>query len=127
MSETEKAEMLAEIARLHARLEDDHVYRINPEDPDGEMVREDVAPGSIPDGIEARDATIGLLEDEIKRLHRKLRKQREKVHGLKKAYGRIWRHWRVSQDMLGQQWLTIGCAGCAELEAIRARATEGQK
>ena len=54
-----------EIARLHERLEDNHVYRYDEET--GEMVREDVKPGSIPDGIDCRDATIKLLDEKLER------------------------------------------------------------
>lgn len=56
--------LIAEIYRCHARLEIDHVYRVV----DGGTVREDVAyadRGNVPDGIECRDATIGLLEERI--------------------------------------------------------------
>jgi len=59
------AALLEENERLHERLEDNHVFLRNA---DGEMVREDVAPGSIPDGIECRDATIKLQDEQIGRL-----------------------------------------------------------
>lgn len=55
----------AEIARLHDRLEDDRVWQMDAANPDGPMMRVDVEPGSVPDGIECRDETIKLLDAEI--------------------------------------------------------------
>jgi hypothetical protein len=64
----EKAE--AEVARLHERLEDNHVYGTAPDT--GEMVRIDVEPGSIPDGISCRDETIRLQDKSIDNLRAQL-------------------------------------------------------
>jgi len=50
--------------RLHERLEDNHCFELR----DGAMVRVEVEPGSIPDGIYARDTTIACQEDEIVKL-----------------------------------------------------------
>lgn len=50
----------AEIERLHERLEDNRVY-----DLDGNRIA--VKPGSIPDGIDARDETIKLQDERIDR------------------------------------------------------------
>lgn len=61
----------AEVARLHARLEDDHEFRL---DEHGNVIRVDVEPGSLPDGIECRDATIRLQDENLDRL-RALNKQ----------------------------------------------------
>jgi hypothetical protein len=53
--------LVEERDRLYARLEMVEAY-------DGEGNRLSVAPYSIPDGIEARDATIRLLDDRVKAL-----------------------------------------------------------
>ncbi len=69
--------LLAEVERLEARLEVDHVYTLV----DGEMVREEVPPekrGEYPDGIDCRDETIKLLEEDRERLKARL-KQYEAV------------------------------------------------
>lgn len=53
--------LVKQIDRLHERLEDSHVF-----DKDGKRV--EVEPSSIPDGIDCRDETIKLLDDQIARL-----------------------------------------------------------
>jgi hypothetical protein len=58
----------AECKRLRARLEDDHVFVLK----DGQMIREEVEPGSVPDGIECRDCTIKLQDERIKKLESEL-------------------------------------------------------
>lgn len=54
----------AEVARLHERLEDNHVFELR----DGEMVRVEVEPGSLPDGIDCRNETIKLQDANNDRL-----------------------------------------------------------
>ncbi len=49
----------AEVVALQDRLEMRHVWQIGP---DGQKVRVEVEPGSIPDGIACRDETIRLLD-----------------------------------------------------------------
>lgn len=61
----ENALLREEIARLHERLEDNHVF-------DGDGSRIEVEPGSIPDGIEARDTTIKIQDENIDRLRARL-------------------------------------------------------
>lgn len=48
----------ADVARLNERLENNRVYSFK----DGQPIREDVEPGSIPDGIDCRNETIKGLE-----------------------------------------------------------------
>jgi hypothetical protein len=57
-----------EIARCHARLEIDHVYVMG-DTPDHDIVRQEVPMNerqNIPDAVECRDATIALLEADLK-------------------------------------------------------------
>lgn len=64
--------LYAEVKRCHARLEIDHVFQLNGE----EMERVEVPMGersSIPDGIENRDCTIEILEDNNARLRASLK------------------------------------------------------
>lgn len=70
--EAEIDRLRAEVARLHERLEDNHWF----EHVDGEMVRVDVEPGSVPDGIECRDETIKLQDENIDRLRAALAETR---------------------------------------------------
>ena len=67
------AELEAKLAAANERLENNHFFG----ERDGEMVRIDCEPGSIPDGIEARDETIKLQDARIKRLEAKLAVQAE--------------------------------------------------
>lgn len=57
--------MAREIERLHERLEDNHEFR---HDENGQVIRVDVPPGSIPDGIDCRDETIKLQDERNDRL-----------------------------------------------------------
>jgi len=50
----------AKLRELHERLEDNHVY-VGPD-----MVRKEVPPGSIPDGISCRNETIRMLQESLK-------------------------------------------------------------
>lgn len=68
--------LAAENARLHARLEDSHVWVT---DADGREVMTDVPPGSIPDGIAARDETIRLQDAEIRRLEEENSQMRKRM------------------------------------------------
>ena len=54
----------AEIVRLQDRLEMRHAWRII----DGQKVRVEVEPGSIPDGIDCRNETIKLQDEHCLRL-----------------------------------------------------------
>lgn len=54
-----------EVARLHERLEDNHVFVSGP---DGDLVRQEVEPGTIPDGIDCRDTTIHELDKVVAEL-----------------------------------------------------------
>jgi hypothetical protein len=54
----EIAELRAEVTRLHERLEDNHVFVWDKAT--DKMLRQEIEPGSSPDGIECRDATIKL-------------------------------------------------------------------
>jgi hypothetical protein len=51
------------VGQLQERLEMNHAWQMV----DGEMVRVEVEPGSIPDGIECRDETIRLQDRAIER------------------------------------------------------------
>ncbi|MBV8664650.1 MAG: hypothetical protein JO107_16295 [Hyphomicrobiales bacterium] len=74
-----EAEVLrAENARLHERLEDNHVF-------DSEGQRFDVVPGTIPDGIAARDETIKILDKNIDTLRAAREKANAEIATLRAA------------------------------------------
>ncbi len=64
----ELARLRAENARLHTRLEDNFCF-------DAKGNRNDVEPGSIPDGIECRDETIRVQDAEIAALRHDIERQ----------------------------------------------------
>jgi regulator of replication initiation timing len=55
-AEAENARLQAEVERLNERLENNRVWVASKDGPG--FIRQDVEPGSIPDGIECRDETI---------------------------------------------------------------------
>jgi hypothetical protein len=64
------AELVAanmQIKKLHARLEMDHAFVMD-DLTTGELRRIEIEPGIIPDGIECRDDTIRLQDEQIERL-----------------------------------------------------------
>jgi hypothetical protein len=67
------ASLSAQVAAANERLENNRVYRLNKETK--EMERVEVEPGSVPDGIECRDATIRLLDDHIKSLSAQVKRE----------------------------------------------------
>jgi DNA repair exonuclease SbcCD ATPase subunit len=56
-----------QIKKLHARLEMDHAFVMD-DLTTGELRRIEIEPGIIPDGIECRDDTIRLQDEQIERL-----------------------------------------------------------
>ena len=60
------ATLTAEVARLHERLEDNHVFVWDKAT--DKMLRQEVEPGSVPDGIECRNDTIKLQDENNERL-----------------------------------------------------------
>lgn len=64
----ENNKLRADVERLNERLENNHIFECH----DGEMVRVEVEPGKIPDGIGCRNATIDLLTEKCERLDREL-------------------------------------------------------
>ena len=102
----ERDEARAEVKRLHARLEDDHVYRID--DETGGTYRVDVEPGSIPDGIKCRDATIRGLDDRIRNLTTERDAARAAAKGLAEALRDMSSGWDYIRgrygDLAGVGW-----------------------
>src|SRR5882672_142906 len=79
--------------RLHERLEDNHEFQLI----DGKMTRIEVAPGSIPDGIECRDETIKLQDERIDRQSARIRELEAERDQYKDDYLR--RHKDVGDQM----------------------------
>jgi hypothetical protein len=78
-----EAELRAEVERCHARLEIDHAFTAGPDD---QLVQHEIPMAeraSMPDGIECRDDTIRLQDEQITRLRALLdeaQKSRQKMH-----------------------------------------------
>jgi chromosome segregation ATPase len=83
-SERELAALKAQLAAANERLENNHFVA----DKDGELVRIDCEPGSIPDGIETRNETIKLQDERIKRLEAKLTTEPREAQ-IEAAYGAL--------------------------------------
>src|SRR5882672_5933892 len=79
--------------RLHERLEDNHEFQLI----DGKMTRIEVAPGSIPDGIECRDKTIKLQDERNDRQSARIRELEAERDQYKDDYLR--RHKDVGDQM----------------------------
>lgn len=65
---TRETDLRAEVERCHARLEIDHAFTAGPDD---QLVRYEIPMAeraSMPDGIECRDDTIKLQDEQIDRL-----------------------------------------------------------
>ena len=58
--------LTTEVARLHERLEDNHVFVWDKAT--DKMLRQEVEPGSVPDGIECRNDTIKIQDENLDRL-----------------------------------------------------------
>lgn len=74
-------DLRAEVERCHARLEIDHAFTVGPDD---QPVRYEIPMAeraSMPDGIECRDATIKLQDEQIARLRGLLDEAREGLKG----------------------------------------------
>jgi hypothetical protein len=80
----ERDRLLGEVERLHERLEDNRVYVMGD---GGQMVRQAVEPGSIPDGIDARDETIRGLDTQVARL--KAERDTAYARGVEDAAGAV--------------------------------------
>ncbi len=92
-----------EVERLNERLENNHLY----EHKDGQMVRVEVSPGSIPDGIDCRNETIKLQDERNDRLAARITEL--EAHCIRLGQGGAERYWE-------ERWRTDN-ARIAELEA----------
>jgi len=83
-AESRIKELEADVERLHERLEDNHVFRL---DELGDMKRVDVPPGSIMDGIDCRNETIKLQDESNDRLRACVKELEAERDQWKKAAG----------------------------------------
>lgn len=77
----------AEIARCHERLEIDHYFKIGDND-DSDLERVDIPMSeraSFPDAVRARDATIGLIEEDNRDLRTRLEAAEAEVARMRTA------------------------------------------
>jgi len=75
-------ELEAEVERLHTRLEDNFAYEAGVNDG---WHKVKVEPGSIPDGIACRDATIRSFEDRLSAAEARCRKLEEALREIAAA------------------------------------------
>lgn len=100
-----RTESQAQIAALNERLENNHVFNMNGE-------REEVLPGSIPDGIDCRNETVRLQDENISRLRAELdecgrrnNEVRVEHDGLRRSE-REWRIKLIAMEKICEDLLT---------------------
>ena len=99
---TKIAALEAQIAQLRERLEIGFAF-------DGDGNRISVG-DDMPDGIECRDETIRLQDEENARLRRKVRKLKAKRREAREAYSRLYGLWKFADRANAKDWEIIESA-----------------